>query len=446
MDKRVETRDERYRRHVREKEGLERADRDMGDVGMNSEGEEFVGFEERSREGSVRSTSRKETVNEDVPSDDIRTMLASMMVQISTSSRELNEKISTSSRELNEKINERISTGSREVNEKISQSARETRESLREAFSRELEQATSKWDINLRNTDERLTGEIKEVRESVEEQQGKMDKLENRMAHQEQNASEIVQAYIRNANEIRKDVEKNHQEIVDLREDLEDGRWKTNIRVGHSDYRVPDEKKFCGQPTKAVKFLKDVKQDLGRKISNWEQAKVTLRTYLVGTASEWYETCEDEMESFEQFEVQFKRRFWSSVIQNNYRRELEVGTYDPNGRLNPVEYLISKYKLAKQLDTHISEEQFVLTISRHFDGFVQDARMCGAITTIDRMQDLLDARHANTTRFRQDQRPTYNRYNDHQQRGAYNRQANAYHQQPFNKPERFPNKPFHTKN
>jgi DNA repair exonuclease SbcCD ATPase subunit len=372
--------------------------------------EQIKQIDEKNERRAKQIDEKNERRAEDTK-EEIKRMAKNVTQDLSKKLEAVEERIMAKTQVSIEALSERITENTRSITEHV------------DRLDKDIEQNASKWKEALKLSQERTGQGLAEIHGELEKHTQQVNEVRSEVEQQAGRVTEC-QTLINDRHK------SNQQELDKLRLEMETDRSQTTVRTEIiGDSRVSDDRKFRGHSSRAIRFLTDIRQELGSKINNWQRSQHIIRHFLTGTALEWYETYSDQLKSFDEFEAQFKRRFWSSVIQNNLRRELEVGVFNPNGRMNPVEYLTSKYKIARQLDSQINEEQFVITISRHFDGFVQDARMCGAIKTIDQLQDLLDARHAHVMRFNRDDR----RRNGYE--GGRQHQGNAY-QNRDNRPPR----------
>jgi hypothetical protein len=90
-----------------------------------------------------------------------------------------------------------------------------------------------------------------------------------------------------------------------------EGVWKNRgcLKV------IPDEWKFSGDTQRAMPFLQQLKEATEEIASEWVEMRLEIRRWLSGNAYSWYEGVCSELRGYEDFERQFKRRYWNELIK-----------------------------------------------------------------------------------------------------------------------------------
>ena len=87
---------------------------------------------------------------------------------------------------------------------------------------------------------------------------------------------------------------------------------------------------FTGEKNeKPIKFLKEMRRYIQPSESSLEELKYVLSRNLKGNAASWWYVAEDSVHSFEDFEEQFREKFWSEEVTEALVRRIENGNVYP---------------------------------------------------------------------------------------------------------------------
>ena len=109
-----------------------------------------------------------------------------------------------------------------------------------------------------------------------------------------------------------------------------------------------------------------------------------------GSAEIWSEVHHTEWDSFEDFEVAFRNKYWSEEDQEILRSKIMGnGNF---GRINNhlTIYVMTIYNEAKYLEPPLPFRSFVRHISKHLPREVQITLMTREITNISELENMLD--------------------------------------------------------
>ena len=117
---------------------------------------------------------------------------------------------------------------------------------------------------------------------------------------------------------------------------------------------------------KPIKFLKEMRRYLNPNEMSLNDMKIMLSQNLKGSAASWWYVVENSIQDFEDFEEQYKEKFWSEEITDALVRKIEYGVYTPNGPLSRVDYTIELMSVAQDLEKY-TEEELVKKLVAHHD-------------------------------------------------------------------------------
>ena len=152
---------------------------------------------------------------------------------------------------------------------------------------------------------------------------------------------------------------------------------------------------------KPIKFLKEMRRYLQPSESPLEELKYLLSRNLKGNAASWWYVVEDSVQRFEDFEEQFRDKFWSEEVTEALVRRIENGTYTSNGPLSRVDYTIELMSFAQDFDKY-SEEEFVKKLAQHHDLDIRFMVKSRGVKDRKTFMNLLQCKDSET---RRDRRP-----------------------------------------
>ena len=137
---------------------------------------------------------------------------------------------------------------------------------------------------------------------------------------------------------------------------------------------------------------------------------------------------EAEIDSYDQFIVLFRERYWSANTQRTAKRNIEIGQYSPGGKMTCVEYATNLFGLRKELDLEYTETEFVLRISEHFERNIRHTVLGQQVKDKNMLLKILTAFDGDDQRHRK-----YDKFNSQNKLYTPTETANASNQQTFDK-------------
>uniref|UniRef100_A0ABD2WJ87 Retrotransposon gag domain-containing protein n=1 Tax=Trichogramma kaykai TaxID=54128 RepID=A0ABD2WJ87_9HYME len=161
---------------------------------------------------------------------------------------------------------------------------------------------------------------------------------------------------------LRKKSEKDADELMARVGDLE-----TRMRLGSRERSVAPENHMQAStklkpPTfkaeakdKPMKYFRALQRYVTAVNSGYEHVTCVIAISLEGNASTWYDAVESRINSFADFEREFKNRYWNESVQAEWGRKVEYGKYDISSKWSRVEYASYIWGFAKKLDINYTE-------------------------------------------------------------------------------------------
>uniref|UniRef100_A0ABD2XQ79 Retrotransposon gag domain-containing protein n=1 Tax=Trichogramma kaykai TaxID=54128 RepID=A0ABD2XQ79_9HYME len=213
---------------------------------------------------------------------------------------------------------------------------------------------------------------------------------------------------------LKKESEKDADELMARVGDLE-----TRMRLGSRERSVAPENHTQASvklkpPTfkaeakdKPMKYFRALQRYVIAVNSEYEHVICVIAASLEGNASTWYDTVESRINSFADFEREFKNRYWNESVQAKWGRKVEYGKYDISNKWSRVEYASYIWGFAKELDINYTEPQLVVKLASHFDWDIKYTVRTQEIKSQAKLFDLLAFKDADTQRERNNNSTNY---------------------------------------
>uniref|UniRef100_A0A6P7H8K4 Myb-like protein Z isoform X1 n=1 Tax=Diabrotica virgifera virgifera TaxID=50390 RepID=A0A6P7H8K4_DIAVI len=142
-----------------------------------------------------------------------------------------------------------------------------------------------------------------------------------------------------------------------------------------------------------VPFINSLKTKV-QHIGNFETAKQMIRNHLKYEAGLWFDSKEEEIDSWQQFEQKFLNYLWGKVQQMEINKELQNEKYNDRMGISEKTYALQVYTNAKYLQYNYSSEQLVELIARHFEETLEDHITLQNYKDIDSLCQFLQIRES----------------------------------------------------
>ena len=111
--------------------------------------------------------------------------------------------------------------------------------------------------------------------------------------------------------------------------------------------------------------------------------------HLEGEAAVWWRVIKNSGTNFAEFKEAFTNKYWSDMIQERVRNELEFGRYQMESGMNMIQYLERKLLENRQLIPPIPDQYLIRKIAKHYSQGVQIAIITRGVTTISEFEQVL---------------------------------------------------------
>lgn len=139
---------------------------------------------------------------------------------------------------------------------------------------------------------------------------------------------------------------------------------------------------------KIIKFINENGPDFHLK-GEWKIVANILSSCLTDAAAIWFETIQDQLTCWNDFEEQFLTVYYNQDVQFRLRHSLETGKYYSGGRQNIVEYFQERYNTARIVLVNTSEYERIRILGNHFSDEIQTAMIIQNVDTYTKMLSLL---------------------------------------------------------
>uniref|UniRef100_A0A6P7H440 Centrosomal protein of 85 kDa-like n=1 Tax=Diabrotica virgifera virgifera TaxID=50390 RepID=A0A6P7H440_DIAVI len=188
--------------------------------------------------------------------------------------------------------------------------------------------------------------EIKEIKIKMKEvtncQKKEIENLENKLEN-------AIQADIK---EVERKIKENERKIVDINTQQNFRERREMVIHSTDDVKI----RFGGDVRRLhpVPFINSLKKKV-QHIGNFETVKETIRNHLKYEAGLWFDSKEEEFDSWQQFEQKILNCFWGKVQQMEINKELQNGRY--NDRIEQLVELIARH-FEETLEDHITLQNY----------------------------------------------------------------------------------------
>lgn len=139
-----------------------------------------------------------------------------------------------------------------------------------------------------------------------------------------------------------------------------------------------------------MRYLRDLKAYLDVTDADQTEVKYIITQSLKGSASEWWHLVEDDVNSWKEFDLRFRTRYWSETKQAEIRRKLEFGFFEYKEGYRRCEYAMSLYGDVKNLTTQYCETDIINLLASHFNEDIRSAVISREINSKERFFQLLE--------------------------------------------------------
>jgi hypothetical protein len=121
-----------------------------------------------------------------------------------------------------------------------------------------------------------------------------------------------------------------------------------------------------------------------------------------GTTSMWFQIIKSDIKSIDDFKSKFLKQFWSSEIQRQIKKRIEIENYRSEGKLTMAEYFIDRTLTLKSMIPPLDDLEIIDILSHNFNEQIRASVSVQNIQTFERFIELLNREdmHNKTERVR----------------------------------------------
>lgn len=147
------------------------------------------------------------------------------------------------------------------------------------------------------------------------------------------------------------------------------------------------EVRYNGREAYPMEFLQKLKEIKEQFYPNggikW------ISRHLEGEATVWWRIVQQQINTYEQFEEAFIRKYWNQQVQEGIRYNLEFGSYKSHGGLSMIQYFEKKILQCRQLIPPITEQHLIRKLARHYGKEIEVAIITRGINNVEQFEHLL---------------------------------------------------------
>lgn len=291
--------------------------------------------------------------------------------------------------QLNENLNikiEQISAENKNMCEKIEEINRRINDVKSELTSEILSKVydkVDKIDEKINEIQNQIQEQINEVSSKINEETnnniiGIMNTVDNKICNIESKIDNVKTEVNKNNEQIdtlkKITISSAIEKINTLELEIKNNQSCTVIISGNEHLSTKDIPIFKDHKRNPIEFLNRFSEYVEQKNeTNWVRIKQWLDRALQSVYDNWWSANRQEISTYEQFQIQFKNKYWSEIIQHQIRSDIENGKYILNTGMTPTAYFWSKISVAKHLEPSIQEEILCTKLCFHFDKTIRRA-------------------------------------------------------------------------
>lgn len=140
-----------------------------------------------------------------------------------------------------------------------------------------------------------------------------------------------------------------------------------------------------------MKFIRDLRTYCDVTEADGNELCYIISQALKGSAGEWWQVVQDEIDGWDLFEEKFSARFWSEARQNEVRERLQFGFFTGQHGMNRGQYSMHIMGQAKDLSIHMTEAEIIRQLRNHFSKEMRTAILSQGINTKEQLFEFLEA-------------------------------------------------------
>jgi hypothetical protein len=287
---------------------------------------------------------------------------------------------------LNQVLREEIKSSNDSCREEIKKSEQKFEKIIKQNNDNcksEISKATRNLSDNLNRINQEVRKEIKEVKTMTTE-----NKEENRrIIKQQENMEEHIRKLAEEKGRRIDEVKENQEQLQRKVSELESRPSTSNHTTVALSQEIIKEVKYNGREAYPMEFLQELKEIKDQFYPNggikW------ISRHLEGEAMIWWRIVQPQLNTYEQFEEAFIRKYWNQQVQEGIRDNLEFGSYKSHGGLTMIQYFERKILQCRQLIPPITEQHLIRKLARHYGKEIEVAIITRGINNVEQFEHLL---------------------------------------------------------
>uniref|UniRef100_A0A6P7H495 Cilia- and flagella-associated protein 45-like n=1 Tax=Diabrotica virgifera virgifera TaxID=50390 RepID=A0A6P7H495_DIAVI len=264
-----------------------------------------------------------------------------------------------------------------------------------ERIEKLIDENSKRQDLGFKQMEQRLEQHKEEV-------QMYLQQIKHEVEQKTKEISQNLEKLTKKLHNLEKHVEGREEEIEDRFKKMDKKLLEVKTQHNTGERRqliihngAENKVQFGGDikkqhPVPFIRMLKNRKQGY----EEFEDAKDMIRNHFKDGAALWFESKQNELQDWEEFERKFLRYYWGKEKQMVVNSELQNGKYDEKLGMSEEKYALQVYASGQYLNYNYSEEQLVELIARHFDNTMEDYVTLQGYRDMDSLCQFLVVREA----------------------------------------------------
>lgn len=178
-----------------------------------------------------------------------------------------------------------------------------------------------------------------------------------------------------------------NEQLYERFTELAENRPNASSSISKVWYELP---KFNGYE-KPGRFLRQLEQYIRAARVQKSDFAYVINSCLTGIANDWWQIISLPVDTYQEFEPIFLKRFWNEEQQYDLRRKLEFGFYNSRRSNSMCAYAMRLIGESRDLKPIIPDREIIKKLARHFSEDIKTSIICRGLNNIDDFLNLLQS-------------------------------------------------------
>jgi DNA repair exonuclease SbcCD ATPase subunit len=308
------------------------------------------------------------------------------LIQVREEIKATNNKFAAELQALNQALREEIKSSKEEWKEEVKKTEQRFEKIVKqnnENYKSEINKSTKNLSDNLNRINQEVRKEIKEVKTMTTENKEENRRIIKQQENMEEQIRKLAEEKGRRIDEVKETQEQLQRKVSEL-ESRPSTSNHTTVALSQD---IIKDVKYNGREAYPMEFLQELKEIKEQFYPN--RGIKWISRHLEGEAMIWWRIVQQQINTYEQFEEAFIRKYWNQQVQEGIRDNLEFGSYKSHGGLSMIQYFERKILQCRQLIPPITEQHLIRKLARHYGKEIEVAIITRGINNVEQFEHLL---------------------------------------------------------